>query len=284
MPRTGKMIERAGTLDPYSGYTSVKDDPEFVSRVKALIGAPYQSLVDPSVAANVKNPNRKYTVLGENFFGKTDEDKANEAEHLGIAALPEGKRIFGIGAGASPSTWAHEFRHDEIKNEYANRLMDFIHGSTSRDAYVANVEGLWGHNKDYKKDYETPFEEREKYALEQAANFLVPSYNRVNGIYPDVDQHVEINSKGVNKKNEFIYHPIDSLMGNTVDTEKGRIARGTAVERATYPFLLFAGRPDLPRSKEHSGASLGEEVPQEKTSSKKRGGFIENTTHDRKII
>lgn len=283
MPRTGKMIERAGTLDPYSGYTSVKDDPEFVSRIKSLIGKPFESAVNPSVAANVRDPKRNYSVLGENFYGTTPEEKQEEARHLGLAALPEGKHIFGIGAGANPTTWSHEFRHDKIGDEATNRAADLVYGSTSRDAYVANVERLWRLHKNFEEDTETPFADREKYALRLAHGILSsrPEY-RVDNIKPDIARHISINREGTSPFAEAVEHPVESLIGDKVDTEMGRMTKSTAKERAAYPFLLFAGREDLPRSKHYGGASLGEEV--EKPKAKKRGGTIENTTHNRKIL
>lgn len=282
MPRTGKTIERAGTLDPYSGYTSAKDDPEFESRAKSIIGKPFESVIDRSVAQNIGTPNSQYNYLGLNTHkAETPEQKKKVAKLLGLAALPEGKHVFGVGSGAGPHTWAHEFRHDKVDDETYNRVADLIYGSTSRDAYVANVDSLWEHLNGL--DNETPFAERERKALNLANNFLYarPEY-RTDNIQPSIDYHFNINRKGPSSFTETVRHPIESIMGDKVDTEMGRIAKSTAKERAAYPFLLFAGREDLPRSQSYEGASLGEKI--EKTKSKKRGGAIENTTHSRKMI
>lgn len=276
---TGVMGLRAGDEDTFSGYTSVKDDPEFISRVKARIGKPFEHMVDPSIAANLYDPKEAFTILGVNTrLADTEEKRKKVAKDLGLGALPEGKHVFGVGAGARPQTWAHEFRHDFEHDEGGNSLLDLIYGSTSRSAYVGNVNRLW--NK-ANGDEKAPFEEREKFALKYADSLMYNdalhnnSKSLVEGVgYPDIWAHKGINSKGPSTISETLSHPIDAATKGLAKTEMGGISQRHAQERAAYPFLLFAGRPDLNPTPKQGGTP----------DKYKRGGSIENTTHTRKTI
>ena len=121
-------------LDDYANPLN-PNDPEFAAKVRSKIGTPYRDLVDPRVAA-VINPGDSYNLLGINSHRVPDEKRSDFAQRMSMGLgqinansyndfLNPEKHVYGIGNGASPQTMAHEYRHDKIKDESANRLMDF---------------------------------------------------------------------------------------------------------------------------------------------------------------
>lgn len=257
----------ARQLDPYGEYTAV-DDPEFEAKVRAKIGAPYEKYVNKSVAANVHDPERKYNVLGANVGDIPKERREEAAENYGLASLPEGKHVLGIGAGASPSTFAHEFRHDAPEfNELGNRVQDTIF-SNSPAQYVRNLEDLYGYyhvtrmGQDPDEIINTPFADKERWFMEF---FHGQNPNGPRGLLLNAKLNAAEEPSVLDK---LFSHPIDYLTGNTKDTPTGKITQGTLEDRVAYPFLNFVGSPRLPK------------LPEGKAN----GGMIENTTYSRKIL
>lgn len=135
-------------LDPRAGAIR-PEDPEFEAQVRARIGHGYANRVDASRAGYVE-PIVPIDTLGiniddgeENRRGLLEKAKPwFEAPALSQLMDAE-KNVFGIGDGASATTYAHEFRHRAgIKNELANRLRDLVY-SGSQPQYINNVRSMF---------------------------------------------------------------------------------------------------------------------------------------------
>ena len=131
--------------------------PEFEALIRSKIGGRYQDLVSPELIAQSEllgtpEQNLYSAYRGMNYglrnpperikenLRKNVRDPGLEAQ---IAALPDEKRIFALGKQANPKIWAHEFRHERVNDETANRFYDFMYGSTSLPAYRANLKDLY---------------------------------------------------------------------------------------------------------------------------------------------
>lgn len=240
---------RYKNLDEFFGRVSTKD-PEFAAKVRSKIGAPYEYLVDPSQAQNIGDPNTPYGLLGANIAHYRDptkpgsvgatttvQERQQEADRTGLASLGADPRksVFGLGAGAAPSTFSHEFRHNVEKNESQNRLQDLLHSPTPED-YVKNIQFMY---QTFTNSYgaKVPFAEKEKMILEE---FL----NREQ--YDLFKRHSAINNYDTSTIQEFQAHPIDVITGNRKVGSHGNLTQGTYKERVQYPFLNFVGAPDNP--------------------------------------
>lgn len=131
--------------------------PEFEALVRSKIGGQFQDLASPEVIAQSEllgapeqdlysayrgmnyTPGRSPEQIRENLK-KHVRDRGLDAQ---IEALPDEKRIFALGNKANPKIWAHEFRHERVNDETANRFYDFMYGSTSLPAYRANLKDLY---------------------------------------------------------------------------------------------------------------------------------------------
>lgn len=147
-----EIEEASGPLDP--------SHPEFDARVRARMGPEFADLFNPAEKAQsmvVGDPTAEYTTLGINFRPDTPIERIREVlepvthetrtwsrdfPERKPQVIPKGKRIFGLGAGATPQTWAHEYRHNRLypgntldDAETLNRVYDILYSSTSLPAY-----------------------------------------------------------------------------------------------------------------------------------------------------
>lgn len=182
-PSTRRYFEESEDL--ISGVSP--DRPEFEALIRSKIGGRFKESVTPEkigLAALIGDPKAKWSLRG--FQSREILPPEQIKEHAGPILEgkepPAGKRIFGVGAGASPRTWAHEFRHDLERNEYNNRMLDVMYGSTSLPAYKANIEKVYEHltrsdpenrKKSFEERYKihyAPLEEKEKFVLDKLKN------------------------------------------------------------------------------------------------------------------
>lgn len=296
MPRRHDPLGLIEELDRYGNRVEI-DDPEFEAKVRAKIGAPYISEVDRNVAYDFPNafrPTRSYSTLGLNA-GDIPIDKREKAvrNDIGLAALKNydpSKYVFAFGAGATPQTYAHEFRHNKIDDEEQNRIAD-LKNSTSAYQYASNIQSLYEYlYRDDGKDL--PFQVREKRVLNR---FIDPWV---------IDRHKNINRGEQGEVREFMSHPIDYMQGKRYEDpykkSTTRLTKGTLQERSEVPFLSFVGREDLPdplfaeekgmyrrtygTNAENAKALVDAIKKSESKQKKAAGGAIENTTHYRKMI
>jgi hypothetical protein len=183
-------------MDPYGGRISV-GKPEFPAQVRAKLGTEYEHLVDEETkktAKNVFSPKAKMKYLGVNV-SKNPKDEISQIKQEFVssasgkidpkqykdAILNNSVTILGLGAGASPNTFAHEFRHNVIKDEIQNRIED-VKSSNSPAQYHANVTSLYNHYYYYNQGYsiseldKIPFAEKEEFFLDNE-----PSYEQYWG-------------------------------------------------------------------------------------------------------
>lgn len=243
--------------NPFGNPTSV-DDPEFVAQVRAKLGPRYEDLVNEqtkSQAANIGDFKDPYNVLGyrvrkENF--KTPEDfiKAKEKDtHLATTKKqlediksPD-KLIYGVGAGASPQTFAHEFRHEKIRDERENRLEDVL-ASNSPQQYRQNLEFL------YEQIYGKKADKIPTLELEKRLGKDVSARNRWAG------------NKNINVENiksipvpwaEYARKKLSSsgILGVLPEAAQQYVERQAAMDRVEQPYLNFVSsdydliNPDL---------------------------------------
>lgn len=240
---------RYKNLDEYFGRVSTKS-PEFAAKVRSKIGAPYEHLVDPSQAQNIGAPDALYSTLGINLAHYRDptkpgsvgaattvQERQQELDNAGLASLMADPRklVFGLGAGANPTTFAHEFRHNVEKDEDANRLQDLLYSSTPED-YARNIQSMYQQFGDTYGS-KVPFAEKEKLVLEKV---LDPEQ------YDLFARHRAINNYDPSFSLELLAHPIDMVMGNRKVGSHGNLTEGAYKERVQYPFLNFVGAPDIP--------------------------------------
>lgn len=256
------------------------ESPEFLALMRSKIGDRFKKSVTPEkigLAALLGDPKANWNVRG---FNSNEIMSTKELEDYAGPVLegkkpPEGKRIFGVGAGAQPRTWAHEFRHDLIRDEFGNRMLDVMYGSTSLPAYKANIEQVYEHltssNPEnskkssnerfisYLEALSTPIEEKEKFVL----NALKNSYAARHEVDKAIGGFSQIFGKNYIDKNFEL-----NRSGAVGGTKGSKTLPEDVLEfRSKFPFLNFIGRLEDPTSKK-----------------KAAGGAIENTTHDRKII
>lgn len=271
-PNTRRYFEESEDL--ISGVSP--DRPEFETLIRSKIGGRFKELVTPEkigLAALIGDPKAKWSLRG--FQSREILPPEQIKEHAGPILEgkepPAGKRIFGVGAGASPRTWAHEFRHDLERNEYNNRMLDVMYGSTSLPAYKANIEKVYEHltrsdpenrKKSFEERYKihyAPLEEKEKFVLDKLKNSYASrrELNEEMGAFSQIfdESYIDENFK-LNRS------------GAVGGTKNGKTLPKDVLEfRSKFPFLNFIGRLEEPSTKK-----------------KATGGAIENTTHDRKLI
>ena len=235
-------------LDDYANPLN-PNDPEFAAKVRSKIGTPYRDLVDPRVAA-VINPGDSYNLLGINSHRVPDEKRSDFAQRMSMGLgqinansyndfLNPEKHVYGIGNGASPQTMAHEYRHDKIKDESANRLMDLVH-SNSRAQYSNNIQSLY-EDLYGEKDENTPLKDKEKRVMDVMSSSLTDM-----GLHNSLlNTHADINS---GESQGYMAHPIEYLMGDTRETSAGKLPKTVISQRSQFPFLNFIGG-DLPTQK-----------------------------------
>lgn len=273
MPQTKRYFEESEDL--ISGVSP--DRPEFEALIRSKIGGRFKESVTPEkigLAALIGDPTAKWSLRGFNSYEgipTAQEIKDYAGPILEGKEPPAGKRIFGVGAGASPRTWAHEFRHDIERNEYNNRMLDVMYGSTSLPAYKANIEKVYEHltrsdpenrKKSFEERYKihyAPLEEKEKYVLNELKN----SYASRREINEEMGTFSQIFNK------DYIDKNFELNRSGAVGGTKGNktLPKDILEFRSKFPFLNFIGRLEEPSSKK-----------------KATGGAIENTTHDRKLI
>jgi hypothetical protein len=271
------------------------DSPEFAALLRSKIGKDYQHMVNPEtigLAALLGNPRKTpSTLYGVNVnkdlksFPERIKRKIELDKNLGkyfdemnaerpalklkeaITGNPE-KRIFAFGTKADPTVWAHEFRHEEIKNEESNRIYDLLN-STSYPDYKNKINMWYQYGR--KLGPKIPFDEKERIVLEQL---------RINlplEIYEYMKRELSPEDKN-SGKGPIIQDAIDFLNANIdlnragakgpYDPTGKQLDKNLIKARADIPLLNFIGKGIL------------ESVPNKKAS----GGSIENTTHDRKIL
>lgn len=271
-PSTRRYFEESEDL--ISGVSP--DRPEFEALIRSKIGGRFKESVTPEkigLAALIGDPKAKWSLRG--FQSREILPPEQIKEHAGPILEgkepPAGKRIFGVGAGASPRTWAHEFRHDIERNEYNNRMLDVMYGSTSLPAYKANIEKVYEHltrsdpenrKKSFEERYKihyAPLEEKEKFVLDKLKN----SYASGRELNEEMGAFSQIFDEGYIDKNFKL-----NRSGAVGGTKNGKTLPKDVLEfRSKFPFLNFIGRLEEPSTKK-----------------KATGGAIENTTHDRKLI
>lgn len=280
MPRRHDPLGLIEELDRYGNRVEI-DDPEFEAKARARIGAPYVGEVDKNTAYGF--PRMYDGTLGMNLGDQPVGDRKNIIKHeVGLAALRDypdpSKYVLGFGEGASPRVYAHEFRHNKVDDEIANRTLDLVHSNTPYQ-YASNVQSL------YEKLYgeegkELPFQIREKRVLDHVA---------WGGHGLVVERHRDINRGQQGEFREFMSHPIDYMRGERYEDPykqaATKLTKGTLQARVEYPYLSFVGREDLPDPlfAEEKGRYRREIAAQGKQK-KAAGGAIENTTHYRKMI
>ena len=262
-------------LDPYAGYISV-DDPEFLGQVRSKIGDSDKDLVQEGMFQNIGDKNTRGNILGVNLSRTPENKRVAAAENVGLGSLDPSKPYVGVGAGASPQTFAHEARHTRIKDEADNRMADLI-SSNSLAQYKSNINSV----------YESLFPNsaiEEMTAVETGAQKSIPFAKReakiishiiqnkpLHSIY-NIRKHIDINRGEPSNLVEFTTSPMEYITGDRPVGEHGPLVRSTYKERVKYPFLNFVGyaareeRTDKPKNKKYNG------------------GSIENTTNYGKLI
>lgn len=244
---------------------------EFAALMRSKLGPKYQHLASPEkigLMGLIGDPKVAWNYAGMNYGRGLETPEHTKAMAKDLAPvldggeMPKGKRIFGIGSGANAATYAHELRHENVKDEMRNRVIDLVHGSTSLPAYKKNIQQIYNYitNFDYKLA-NIPIEEKEKKVLSQLGGYInlekrQSEIGAINSIIGDgfdgfIKKNLDLNKSGA--------------VGGTM---KGKTLPESIIEyRARMPFLNFIGRLEEP-----------------KTTKKASGGSIEKTTHDRKII
>lgn len=296
------------------------DSPEFQARVRAKIGKRFEGDVadKAGLLALVGDPRTYYSLYGVNFPEVRSKEYIQQRlknELYNAPAIPDKARIFGLGAGASPSVWAHEIRHEKVHDELDNRLYDLMY-STSPQNYAANLlhtyEWMVGNTELIDNPYTNKtFKQMEKEVLkiidpsragtntwpdvrdeywqnqpkakdemspEERAENYANKKRKVSEIAVNWDRHLNINADPTRQSR--------NLLAKKVNDEKLQDQINQLVnERATLPFLNFVGSPDLADLVIDTPLPYGRKILQEESPKKKAtGGAIENTTHDRKLI
>lgn len=266
------------------------ESPEFAALMRSKVGDRFKELVTPQnlgLMALIGDPKERYNYSGLNFPAALDNpDRARKRMENSLGTLvlnrpssvpvlsdgqqelPEGKRIFGLGAGADAGTYAHELRHERIRgDELENRMLDLVHSSTSLPAYKENIVNTFNYmvmNYDGKQATDIPFHEKEKYVLD-GLNYSIKheapksgfTATKPDGFYNVFDNDFLSKNVRLNKAGAV----------GAFDASKNRLPKDFIDARAKLPFLNFVGRIEEPAP-----------------TKKRAGGMIENTTHDRKIL
>jgi hypothetical protein len=322
--------ELSPTILPGNRGTS-PSDPEFEARVRAKIGKRFEKEIPEKLGllSLVGDPREYYPLYGVNFqpnlnlITKNEAEKRmqkelsesmyrfNENEYIPIQ---EGKRIFGLGSGASPTTWSHEIRHEKVKDELDNRLYDLMY-STSPQNYAANVVSVYKYLAGATELVNDPysnktFAQMEKEVLKRIDPILDISTPNVSSEYvmnqPTWDDKTsgeeigELYRNKVNKGREASINWDRHLKINADPTRQSRRLLERKVndektqdqinqllnERATLPFLNFVGSPDLEDIvSDRAILPYGRSIVKEKSPKKKStGGNVEKVYIERKMI
>ena len=238
-PNTKRYFEESGTqLKARSPEEYGKI--EFEALMRSKLGDRFKGLANENkigLMALVGDPAAEYNISGINFpFGlNSEQNKKGMAENLSAAldekGLPAGKRMFGIGRQAGPSTFAHELRHEQILNERGNRMLDLVYSSTSLPAYKDNIEKLYGYltNYDYKKA-NAPLNEKERFVIEDLKPLLEeePKLSNIDSIRDGwIEENIRLNRFGT----------VGAFMPNDI-----QLPNSILQYRAKMPFLNFVGR------------------------------------------
>lgn len=294
------------------------DSPEFEARVRAKIGKRFENEVanKTGLMSLVGDPKEYYPLYGVNFPGirsKEYIEKRLKDEVGPDVSVPDKARIFGLGAGASPTVWAHELRHEKVKDELDNRLYDLMY-STSPQNYAANLlntyEWMVGNTELIDNPYANKtFKQMEKEVLkrlnpitgpaslnaateyqrnqpgvkdeassEEKASNYASKKAKAKEISVNWDRHLSINADPTRQSRNLLAKKVnDEKLQDQIDQLLN--------ERAALPFLNFVGSPDLADLVINTPLPYGRKILKEEAPKKKAtGGAIENTTHDRKII
>lgn len=269
------------------------DSPEFAAKVRSKIGREYQHLVNPetiglasligdpektpsmvyglnvnkeqgNLLQRIKNKIQTEKEFGE-YFKEMDADRPAVKLREAITGNPQ-KRIFAFGTKADPAVWAHEFRHEEIKNEEKNRIQDLLN-STSYPDYKNKINMWYRHIPGNWDKKNIPFDEQEKTVLKYL-DVSLPS--AIQGYM----------SKQANKSANF-EDAVDFLTSNidlnrygavgAFDSEGKMLDKSIIRARADMPFLNFIGRSESSSNKN-------------KKERKAIGGNVERVSYDRKLI
>lgn len=294
------------------------DSPEFEDRVRAKIGKRFENEIadKKGLLSLVGDPQQYYPLYGVNFPKVRPKDYIEKKlkEEVGTdVSVPDKARIFGLGAGASPTVWAHELRHEKVKDELDNRLYDLMY-STSPQNYAANLlntyEWMVGNTELIDNPYANKtFKQMEKEVLkrlnpitgaanlnaateywrsqpevksgassEEQAKSYANKKTKANEISVNWDRHFGINADPTRRSRD--------LLARKVNDEKLQDQINQLLnERAALPFLNFVGSPDLADLVIGTPLPYGRKILKEGAPKKKAaGGDVENTTHDRKLI
>ena len=231
-------------IDPFGGRIST-DDPEFVAAVRAKLGPEYEHLVDEntrSQAANIGRPDAKYTDLGYRYRAEhldpniiTQERKKDARLATTFGQLEDilspSKLVYGLGAGASPRTFAHEFRHKLVDNENKNRLLDVL-SSDSRPDYIKNLRFLY-ENIHGKSANDVPIPELEKLLHNQLG-----VHNLRSAADPE-NYAAHVPHEWEDRKRTLENSGILSVLPNVAQQY---IQRKAAMDRVAQPYLNFEGK------------------------------------------
>lgn len=261
------------------------ESPEFSALMRSKIGGQFQNLVTPErlgVMALVGNPNEanwdtagvRFNPLVDNsqikqFLGPVLEDANQE--------LPQGKRIFGIGAKADVGTYAHELRHENVGNEEKNRFFDVMYGSTSIPSYKANIERAYDHLIDTPEYRNSSFEERwfiNNVPLQQKEKLVLDTLKGKEKSWILKDAAI---NEGISIVSSFNSEDIENFIDKNLKLNRTGAVGGMKGSktlpkdilefRSKFPFLNFIGR-------------LEDETSKRKSS----GGNVEKMYVERKLI
>ena len=234
--------------DPHGGRIST-DDPEFVAKVRAKLGPEYEHLVDEktkSQAANIGRPDAKFNILGyytprdifpseEEYVKKKTEkafkdliaDNRNQFEDM----ISPNKSVYGVGAGASPRTFAHEFRHKLVNNENKNRLLDVLSSNSNTD-YLKNLQFLYADIYGKFPD-NVPISELEKLLHNQLGVHNLLSKQNSKDYLPYIPHEWEDRKRTLENS---------GILSVLPDVAQQYIQRKAAMDRVAQPYLNFEGK------------------------------------------
>jgi len=237
-------------IDPHGGRIST-DDPEFVAQVRAKLGPKYEHLVDENKkfqAANIGDPQTRYTYLGLNFPKKeyaTQKDLVDaKTQFLDPITSAKDKKalnspnvsIYGIGSGASPQVFAHEFRHNVMHDERNNRLLDII-SANSPTQYRRNLESYYEYIRKKPAD-KVPLSELE-YIFHEALHSNI--FKNKNG--KDDEDSIYAPPPLWEKSKQALEN--SGILNALPDVAQQYIQRKAAMDRVAQPYLNFGRAPPL---------------------------------------
>ena len=259
-PGTRRYFEERGMQ--LSG--SPPDGIEREAQIRAKMGPEYVDLVEKNIGVTgmVGDPKDAFDTRGINFSPASSPQSMRKVLGPELSAskdktLPEGKRIFGIARHATPQIYAHEIRHEVVKDEEQNRMLDLVNAG-SRPAYQDRVDllydfymakdPLYTEGSDTKKWYlgnKILFEDKEQYVLNKVAPVL--------GEYLTKEApSKEGSSKDVGKNTLRSNYNLNAMGAIGAYRESGEQLEKSVIEqRARYPFLNFIGRENMPTDREN---------------------------------